>query len=128
MFSAQNFGFLVIGVAVFGGLGSVIRLGLSHWHSYLPWGILLGNTLASGVVGFVYPLAHSGSVGWVFWGTLLATGLAGGLSTFSSWAAQTLHLMVNRESRQGFLNFVLNLALPVIAAVAGMILGSILLK
>ncbi|MEN9989367.1 MAG: hypothetical protein RL508_346 [Actinomycetota bacterium] len=126
----------ILGVAVMGGLGSAVRLMLSHWHGRLPWGILAGNTAASFVVGFTASAGFTqtlfatanGLAGSYFWGTVLATGFAGGLSTFSSWAAQTIHLMGSGQQRAGFYNFALNLAFPVLAAIAGLILGSTLLK
>ena len=126
----------VLGVAVLGGLGSAVRLVLSHWHGRLPWGILTANTAASFVVGFTASAGFTqtlfattnGLDGSYFWVTVLATGFAGGLSTFSSWAAQTMHLMGAGQSRAGFYNFALNLAFPVLAVISGLILGSTLLK
>ena len=38
-------------VLVFGGLGAVARFVLAKWNGYLPWGILLGNTIASAIAG-----------------------------------------------------------------------------
>ncbi|MEY4067111.1 MAG: hypothetical protein RIQ44_323, partial [Actinomycetota bacterium] len=40
-----------LGAVLAGGLGSALRLALSHWHGRLPWGILVGNSVASLVVG-----------------------------------------------------------------------------
>ena len=125
----------ILGVAVLGGLGSAIRLMASHWHGRLPWGVLTGNTVASFIVGFATSGALSGVftatdglAGSYFWVTVLATGFAGGLSTFSSWAAQTVHLMATGMRRAGFYNFLLNLTLPVLAVIAGLMVGSTLLK
>jgi fluoride exporter len=123
-----NFGFAILGVAVLGGIGSMIRLALSHWHRWLPWGILTGNTLASVIVGATFPLSQSGNTGAVILAVFLATGLAGGLSTFSSWAAQTVDFFSEDNSRRAYFNFLLNLALPVIGVIIGMIFGSLLLK
>ena len=117
-----------LGVAVLGGLGSMVRLALSHWHRWLPWGILTGNTLASMIVGATFPLSSSGSATGVLLALLVATGFAGGLSTFSSWAAQTVDFFASDKSRQAYFNFLLNLALPVLGVIVGMILGSLLLK
>ena len=119
--SNPNFWLLLAGITIAGGLGAVIRLLLSSWHGKLPWGILAGNIIASAIVGFAF-------TGRGFWTGLLATGLAGGLSTFSSWAAQTVHFLSQNQRVQGYLNFALNLFLPAIAVVAGMYLGSSLLK
>ena len=119
--STPGFWLLLLGIAVLGGLGAVVRLLISTWHGKLPWGILTGNVVASVIVGFAF-------TGQGFWTSLAATGFAGGLSTFSSWAAQTVHFMGQNQRVQGYLNFVLNLVLPACAVVAGMYLGSTLLK
>ncbi|MFM7029454.1 MAG: fluoride efflux transporter FluC [Micrococcales bacterium] len=126
--SNPSFFIAVLGVALLGGAGSVVRLVLSHWHGRLPWGILVGNTVASVVVGYMFPISQSGAQGSVFTATLIATGFAGGLSTFSSWTAQTMHLMVEKQPRLGYLNFVLNMALPVVGALVGMLVSMQLLK
>lgn len=126
--SNANFFLSVLGVALLGGVGSAARLMLSHWHGRLPWGILVGNTVASAIVGYMFPISQAGDQSAMFTATLIATGFAGGLSTFSSWAAQTMHLMVEKQTRMGYLNFVLNMALPVIGALVGMLASMQLLK
>ena len=124
----MNFGFVILGVAVLGGLGSMVRLALSHWHRWLPWGILTGNTVASVIVGATFPLSQSGNATGMALAIFLATGFAGGLSTFSSWAAQTVDFFTEDNSRRAYFNFLLNLALPVGGVILGVILGSLLLK
>ena len=126
--SNLNFGFVILGVAILGGLGSMVRLALSHWHRWLPWGILTGNTVASVIVGATFPLSQSGNANSVLLAVFLATGFAGGLSTFSSWAAQTVDFFSADNSRKAYFNFLLNLALPVGGVILGVILGSLLLK
>lgn len=123
-----NFGIVILGVAVLGGLGAMVRLALSHWHKWLPWGILTANTVASIVVGATYPLSQSGTAIGVILAIFFGSGLAGGLSTFSSWAAQTVHLFSDEHPRKAYFNFLLNLALPVVGVIVGMLLGSLLLK
>jgi CrcB protein len=118
---------LALAVIIAGGLGSVIRLVLSHWHGRLPWGILTGNTVASIVVGFGSSLGNTSAGGYSL-NLVLSLGLAGGLSTFSSWAAQTVHYFRQNDSRKGLYNLLLNLALPVACVIVGMILASLLLK
>lgn len=119
---------LAIGVALLGGLGSVARFALSRWQRSLPWGILTANTIASVIVGLAVSINLSGHSQNAVLSTVIATGFAGGLSTFSSWAAQTVALMAQGQRREGYLNVLLNLVLPVSGAIAGLILGASLLK
>ena len=113
---------LVFGVALAGGLGAVLRLYLAQWQGKLPWGILAGNVLASLMVGLL-----SSSQIW-FLAIILITGLAGRLSTFSSFAAQTVEFMRRGRIAQGLLNILLNLLLSSTAVLLGQAIGSGLLK
>ena len=123
---------ILLATVVAGGLGSMARLALSHWHGKLPWGILVGNSVASLVAGFGFSLGSSSSyVGQQITALLmplLSLGLAGGLSTFSSWAAQTVHYYRQGDNRLGTYNLLLNLVGPVACAILGVLLGGLLLK
>lgn len=128
-----NFWITLLGIGLFGGLGAVARLLLSAWHAKLPWGILVANTTGALVVGFMFGLQLEPNLAWdrnlmTIWVAFLATGFAGGLSTFSSWAAQTVHFFSQNERRQGYLNFVFNLVLPVCAIITGIFIAVSLLK
>jgi CrcB protein len=112
-----------LGAVFAGGLGSALRLALSHWHGRLPWGILVGNSVASLVVGLTYSTQNGEVASFV-----LSLGFAGGLSTFSSWAAQTVHYYRQGDNRKGTYNLLLNLLLPALCVIAGMILSPLLLK
>jgi CrcB protein len=112
-----------LGAVLAGGLGSALRLALSHWHGRLPWGILVGNSVASLVVGLTYSTQNGEVASFV-----LSLGFAGGLSTFSSWAAQTVHYYRQGDNRKGTYNLLLNLLLPALCVIAGMILSPLLLK
>jgi CrcB protein len=113
-------------VAVFGGLGALLRFSLARWDGWLPWGILAANTVASLIVGFAGHLIAN--TDQLVLQVALVFGFAGGLSTFSSWAAQTGGFVEALKNRQAFLNAFLNLVLPVSAVFAGMLLGAFLLK
>jgi CrcB protein len=93
-------------VALMGGLGSTIRYLIGSWQSFLPWGILLSNSIASFVAGLAY--------GNDFLELALLTGFAGGLSTFSTFAAQTYELWTTRSKAIAVLNGALNLMLPAV--------------
>ena len=117
-----EFFLLVFMVAVAGGIGAVLRLVMSQWQGKLPWGILLANIIGSLAVGLM-----SNSQNW-FIGVILISGFAGGLSTFSSFAAQTVDFMRRGRIAQGLLNVLLNLALSSTAVLLGLTLAPQLLK
>jgi len=75
------------------------------------------------VVGLTYSTQNGEVASFV-----LSLGFAGGLSTFSSWAAQTVHYYRQGDNRKGTYNLLLNLLLPALCVIAGMILSPLLLK
>jgi CrcB protein len=117
-----EFFLLILGVGLAGGVGAVFRLFLAQWQGKLPWGILAGNVLASLLVGLLSP-----SQNW-FLAIVLITGLAGGLSTFSSFAAQTVEFVRRGRIAQGLFNVLANLALSSTALLLGQGIALALLK
>jgi fluoride exporter len=113
----------VLLVAALGGLGAVVRFALSRFSGALPWGILIANTLASGVAG-AFIAGPNPAMPYA----LLVVGFAGGLSTFSSWAAQTASYWQAAKYRKATYNAALNLLLPAAAVVAGALIAYTLLK
>jgi CrcB protein len=107
-------------VTLAGGFGAVLRLFLARWQAKLPWGILLANSLASAVLGFLLNTNDATLV--------VASAFAGGLSTFSSFAAQTAQFLSAGQRLRAFLNIALNFALPSTAVILGAILAAALLK
>jgi CrcB protein len=94
-------------VAGLGGLGSVLRHLVGSWQGFLPFGILLANSLASFIAGL--------AIGAGFYETALVIGLAGGLSTFSTFAAQSYELWAKRQRVRTLLNGVANLVFPAVS-------------
>lgn len=92
-------------VALFGGLGAVLRGWLGAFKGYLPWGILIANTSATAVAAWAYVSAPQLQL-------ILVAGLAGGLSTFSTFVGQTWQLMRDRNRLAAGLNVFLNVTLP----------------
>ena len=90
-------------VALFGGLGAVIRALLARFGGYIPWGILIANTLATAVAAWAYQSKLE---------LILVVGIAGGLSTFSSFVAQTWSLIQERKLVAAGINVLLNIVLP----------------
>ncbi len=105
-------------VCLLGGVGATLRYALAKWSGTLPWGILLGNTLAATVA----TVALTGQVSVV-----LVSGLAGGLSTFSTLIAQTSGLWVASKAK-AVANLALNLVIPSTVSFGFGLLAATLLK
>ena len=116
---------LAIAVMLAGGLGAALRLVVGSWVGALPWGILAANTIASLIAGFAG--AAASGIGNELQ-TILAIGLAGGLSTFSSFAGQTVDYFRRGRIAQGLANIALNLVFVCTAVALGLWLAGILLK
>lgn len=101
-------------VAVMGGLGAVLRGILGRFSGFIPWGILIANTVATAIVALVLFDAPQ-------FGLLLVTGLAGGLSTFSTFVQQTWQLLRDGKRWSAFTNVTLNIVVPSTAAAVVML-------
>ena len=101
---------IFIGVALGGGLGSVIRMLLARWQgSGVPGGILVANTIGAVAATVAYQLDLG------LWTLVLSAGVAGGLSTFSTWAAQTAELWQSDRKADAINNLLLHLTVPTFA-------------
>lgn len=102
---------LAAAVALFGGAASVVRLGLARWTGWLPWGILFANVSASLLAGVELVGAQQAS-------PLLVAGVCGGLSTFSTFASQTVDFVRAGLWVKATANLVANVGLSFAAALA----------
>ena len=114
---------LALAISVAGGIGAVLRLYLARWSGYLPWGILLSNSLASALAGFLVLTVVDPSVN-----AILVSGLLGGLSTFSSWAAANGEYQAAGLRLKSLLNWSANLVIPMLAAGLGLAVGGLLIN
>jgi CrcB protein len=114
---------IILGIFVAGGLGSVVRVLLSKFNGFWPWGILLANVVASFFAGWAVT-SFAEDVTWV---AILVVGLAGGLSTFSSWAAGAVQLVAKDRPLAATLYTVVTVIFSSTAAWVGLLLGSTLI-
>ena len=120
----KSFLFVFIG----GGLGSVLRFGLSKWinglHTYhFPFGTLIINVLACLVLGLVIGLADHKQLFTpatrLFW----TVGFCGGFSTFSAFSSETIELLQGGFTFSPFLYIALSLLLCLAATFGGLYAG-----
>jgi CrcB protein len=118
---------MMLGVAVAGGFGSVLRMVASKWTGALPWGILAANIVASGLAmaaklgfGAAYPDSPVG------FGILV--GVAGGLSTFSAFVGQIGEYFKIRQFTKAGVYTLLTLVLSSTAVIAVLEMSPALLK
>ncbi len=89
----------LIGVALGGALGSLLRFGLSRWlirwnpHEHFSLGILSANLLGCFLMGlaFAYASTLEKDLREVLW-AFLASGFLGGLTTFSTFSLELFQL------------------------------------
>ena len=96
------YGFLAVGAG--GALGCWLRWGLGIVLNPLFSGILLGTLAANLVGGYLIGLAveyflHRDSIP-PEWRLFVIVGFLGGLTTFSSFSAEAVGLLTDREARR----------------------------
>lgn len=122
MHSAQNLLYLDIMQAinyvlvfVGGGLGSVLRFGLSQGISTtklnLPLATLLANVTACALFALIVNLSLQKAIVNESFRIMLLAGFCGGLSTFSAFSNETFLMLKQGLHLYAFGNIVLNLVL-----------------
>ena len=71
------------------------RLGLwlNHPGAFMPWGTLAANLIGGYLVGVILAWAHHADLAPV-WRLMLVTGFLGALTTFSSFSAEVVEMML----------------------------------
>jgi fluoride exporter len=116
------------GCAVGGALGALSRYGLDRLieqrgESSFPWSTFVINVSGCVLVGFLVAaiVDRQSAPEWLRAG--LVVGFCGGYTTFSTFAQETLDLVEAREVAIATLSVSANVALGVLAVVAGVRLG-----
>ena len=116
--------------AVFGGAGcgAVLRWGFANWFNplfpTLPLGTLAANLVGGLLLGFATSFfAHHSPVA-PEWRLLVFTGFLGGLTTFSTFSAEVVNLVVRQQFAWAFAAAAVHLTGSLLLAGLGLWLGN----
>ena len=85
-----------------------LGLWLNHPHALLPWGTLAANLIGGYLVGLILAWAHNADLAPV-WRLMLVTGFLGALTTFSSFSAEVVEMMLADRWGQALTTIALHL-------------------
>ena len=85
-----------------------LGLWLNHPHTFMPWGTLAANLIGGYLVGLILAWAHHADLA-PFWRLMLVTGFLGALTTFSSFSAEVVEMMLADRWGQALTTIALHL-------------------
>ena len=89
--------FICLGASIGALLRWRLSLWLNHPNAALPWGTLLANLLGGYLIGVTIGVLQTQPQLDPAWRALLVTGFLGALTTFSTFSAETLGLLLQQR-------------------------------
>ena len=118
---------IVLLIALGGGLGTGFRFVamryLNHRFPGFPYGTLLVNVLGSFLAGLIYMAARRQLVEAETFLPLILVGCIGAFTTFSTYALESMRMLMHRKFAKGLLNIIVMNATGMAAVYAGAALG-----
>ncbi len=116
-----------IAIAVGGSIGAVMRYLVSGWGyallgSNFPWGTLLVNILGAFLIGLLWQIFFTVPISPTM-RNLIFTGGLGAFTTFSTFALESLNLIMDGEFGLGLLNVFASDLLGLTFVFLGVLLG-----
>ena len=112
---------VLLAVAVGGALGAVLRQLTSvslAGRGRIPWGVLVVNVVGSFVAGLALAAPLDPTVQLI-----IVSGVCGGLTTFSTFAVETIQLVSEGKHRAALMSVGQNLVWGIAAALIGLAIG-----
>ncbi|MGL5252609.1 MAG: fluoride efflux transporter CrcB [Moraxella sp.] len=106
-------------VGVGAALGAILRALLTRfntWHAWLPYGTLFANLIGGLLMGAALVMAPKLSPSLRLF---IMTGFLGGLTTFSTFSAEVLGLLMAGKLWQGFFLIVCHVCMTLLATAIG---------
>ena len=114
----------VLAISAGASLGALARWRLGLWLSqpgaWLPWGTLAANWVGAYVIGLAVAVFHHHPGLDPHWRLLIVTGLLGGLTTFSSFSAEVLDLLLQQRHVQALAALALHVGGSLLLSWAGL--------
>ena len=123
----------IIMVLLGGGLGALVRYGFALmaariFSGHFPWGTLMANLLGCFLIGAAFALAGQTSILSPSARLFFMTGFLGALTTFSTFALETVTAARSGAHSMAVINFLVNNVAGAILVLAGMTLVQVWLK
>lgn len=114
----------IIAICLGACLGALARWQLAAWlnqpGAWLPWGTLTANLAGGYLVGICVAVFHHHPEIDPVWRLALITGLLGALTTFSSFSAEVIEMLLQQRYVQAAMTVSLHLGGSLLLTVAGM--------
>ena len=113
----------VIAICLGACAGALLRWQLGLWlnqaGAWMPWGTLAANLIGGYLIGLVLAVVHHHPQLDPMWRLLLVTGFLGALTTFSSFSAEVVEMLLHQRYAQATSTAALHLAGSLLLTWAG---------
>ncbi len=114
----------VIAICLGACLGALARWQLGGWlnqpGAWIPWGTLTANVIGGYLIGVCVSVFHHHPEIDPIWRVALITGFLGALTTFSSFSAEVIEMLLQHRYGQALATVALHLGGSLLFTIAGM--------
>lgn len=114
----------VIAICLGACVGALARWQLGAWlnqsGAWLPWGTLAANVIGGYLIGICVSVFHHHPEIDPIWRMALITGFLGALTTFSSFSAEVIDMLLQQRYTQALATVALHLGGSLLLTIAGM--------